>query len=229
MTRRVVTGDPVFDEGLAQGLVWQPALGMGFYPVQEDEEPYRNGAAQDYWDKYVGYARTPLGEAITQARVDLVRGWTLGPVVDVGIGCGAFIEAMCAAGATTYGCDVNPVAVTWLHHRGLWRSPWEGPVHAVSLWDVLEHLPDPAAMIANVRELVFTSLPVFACAEDVLTSKHFRPDEHRWYWSPDGLVHWMATQGFECIEHDQRETRLGRESIDTFAFRRVAAQQMEAV
>lgn len=212
--------DPVFDQWASAGLVWLPERGMGYYPVHEADEPYRNGGAQAYWDKYVGYARTPRGEAINEARVDLVRGWTLGPVVDVGIGCGSFIEAMHAAGATAYGCDVNPIAVTWLHHRGLWRSPWEGPVEAVSLWDVLEHLSDPAAMLANVRRFAFVSLPVFSSADDILNSKHFRPDEHRWYWSAEGLIRWMGAQGFECLEHDQRETRLGRESIDTFAFGR---------
>lgn len=215
-----MTGDRVFDQGLRQELVWQPGLEMGFYPVKCEDEPYRNGHAQEYWDKYVGYARTPLGEAITQARVDLVRGWTLGPVVDVGIGCGAFVEAMYAVGATAYGCDVNPVAVEWLHQRGLWRSPWEGKVHAVSLWDVLEHVPDPAAMLENVEGLAFVSLPVFASGDEILDSKHFRTDEHRWYWSAAGLIRWMGQQGFECLEHDQRETRLGRESIDTFAFGR---------
>lgn len=220
-----MTGDPTFDAGLAHGLVWQPALGMGHYPVRAADEPYRNGDARAYWDKYVGYAQTPLGEAITVARVDLVRGWTLGPVVDVGIGSGAFIEGIHAAGGTAYGCDVNPVAVVWLHDRWLWRSPWEQPVHAVTLWDVLEHIEDPAVMLANVTGFVFTSLPVFASADDVFASKHFRPDEHRWYWSADGLIQWMGIQGFECIEHDSRETRLGRESIDTFAFRRIAAKQ----
>ncbi|GMV06724.1 MAG: hypothetical protein AMXMBFR53_29990 [Gemmatimonadota bacterium] len=217
-----MTGDDVFDAGLAQGLVWQPALGMGFYPVRLEDEPYRNGHAQAYWNKYVEYARTPLGVALTEARVDLVRNWAGGPVVDVGIGCGAFIEAVYAAGGEAFGCDVSPVAMKWLHERGLWRSPWEGPVAAVTLWDVLEHLPDPAAMLSNVREWVFVSLPVFEDPAGLLTSKHFRSDEHRWYWSADGLVRWMGAQGFECAEHDERETVLGREDIHTFAFRRVA-------
>lgn len=216
----VRTGDPIFDSGLARGFVWQPALGMGHYPVRETDEPYRNGGAQAYWDKYVDYARTPLGEAINQARVELVRGWTAGPVVDVGIGCGSFIEAASAAGVQIAGCDVSPVAVAWLNHRGLWRSPWEAPVPAVTLWDVLEHLPDPAAMLANVERFVFTSLPVFRDADHALASKHFRPDEHRWYWSVDGLIRWMEAQGFECLEHDARETELGREDIHSFAFGR---------
>ncbi len=220
----MLTGDVVFDQGLERGFVWLPEHGMGHYPVREADEPYKNGGAQAYWDKYIEYAATPLGEALTQARVDLVRGWTLAPVIDVGIGSGAFIEAMHAAGATAFGCDVNPVAVEWLKGRGLWRSPWDpdAEVGAVTLWDVLEHLVEPASLLARVQEYVFTSLPIFRDGTHVVGSKHFRTDEHRWYWTVDGLVRWMELHGFECVEHDDHETNLGREDIATFVFRRVS-------
>lgn len=214
--------DRAFRTWANEGLVWLPERGVGFYPVREEDEPYRNADAEAYWNKYAEYSRTPLGEALTAARVELVRSWTLAPVIDIGIGCGSFIEAMYAGGATAYGHDVNPVAIEWLAQRGLWRDPWdEGmSVEAVSLWDVLEHLSDPGALVGRVRCYVFTSLPIFTSGEDVLRSKHFRRDEHRWYWTVDGLIRWMAHHGFECVEHDGRETKLGRESIGTFAFRR---------
>ncbi len=219
----VTTIDATFRRWASQGFVWLPEHGMGFWPVREDDEPYRNGGAQAYWDKYVEYSRTPLGEALTAARVELVRGWTNGPVLDIGIGAGSFVEALYTVGGTAYGFDVNPIAVSWLQARGLWRDPWEPGVdlHAVSLWDVLEHLPDPGALLERVSGYVFTSLPIFESGEQVLCSKHFRPDEHRWYWTRQGLVHWMARLGFECVEQDERESLLGREAIGTFAFRRV--------
>lgn len=215
-----MTGDTFFDAEVAAGLVWCPELGMGYFPVQEAEEPYRNGGAQAYWDKYVGYAATEQGVRLTETRVQMVTEWHDGPVVDIGIGCGSFVEAMHAAGRAAYGCDVNPVAVTWLHHRHLWRSPWEREVAAVTMWDVLEHLPDPALMLRSVREFVFVSLPIFTDAEHIIRSRHFRRDEHRWYWTADGLSRWMLAQGFELVQHDTRESRLGREDIGSFVFRR---------
>lgn len=214
------TGDAVFDSGLDRGLVWQPELGMGFYPVREADEPYRNGGAQAYWDKYAGYAETELGRALTALRVRWVDRWHGGELVDVGIGCGAFVTAR---GRDTWGYDISPVAERWLRDRGLWRSPAEpGVVSAVSLWDVLEHLPDPAGLLMHVAAWAFVSVPLFEGPEHALRSRHFRPDEHRWYWTRAGLTGWMWRQGFELVDDSSFETTLGREDIGTFAFRRVA-------
>lgn len=218
--------DPLFQSMAANGLVWLPEVGMGYFPVQEEDEPYRNGGAQAYWDKYVGYSATPMGRALTRARTELVRRFdTVGSVLDVGIGCGAFLEAMHAAGWSAYGYDVSPVATNWLQERGLWRDPYQPgmEVQSVTLWDVLEHLPDPGALLERVQRYVFVSLPVFRDAHHVLQSKHFRPDEHRWYWTVPGLVHWMGAQGFHLLDSSRMETELGREDVATFVFQRRAA------
>ena len=91
---------------------------------------------------------------------------------------------------------------------------------AISLWDVLEHIPDFQALLANVREWVFVSIPIFRDAEHVLRSKHFKPEEHCWYFTRDGLVLAMKQCGFGLISASAIETDLGREDIGTFAFRR---------
>lgn len=213
VTPQPTASDPVFDAWRRDGLVWLPEKGMGFYPVDPEDEPYD----EDYFRKYQEYAATPRGRAITSARVDLVAAHHAGELVDVGIGCGDFIQAR---GPETYGCDVNPVGVRWLHERGLYRDPYHGSVEAVSLWDVLEHLPFPAALLANVRTWVFTCLPVFRDDRHLLASKHFRKDEHRWYWTREGLLEWFGAHGFRCVEESDSETQLGREDIRTFAFRR---------
>jgi hypothetical protein len=91
---------------------------------------------------------------------------------------------------------------------------------AVSLWDVLEHIPDFQPLLANVREWLFLSLPIFRDAAHVLASKHFKPDEHCWYFTRDGLVVAMNLCGFALVSESIVETELGREDIGTFAFRR---------
>ena len=203
--------DQVFLHAVQTDLVWLPERGMGFYPVIE--QPYD----QAYWDKYVGYADTDLGRELTQSRINLVNSYTKAEVVDVGIGCGDFIMSR---PVNTYGFDINPVGVAWLKERGLWRDPTGEIVFAVSFWDVLEHIPDPAAILDNVERFVFVSLPLFTGPEHVLGSKHFRRDEHCWYWTYDGLLWWMGEHGFECLEHCTPESLLGREDIHTFVFRR---------
>jgi hypothetical protein len=207
--------DATFHEWATAGLVWLPERGMGFYPVAE--QPY--DAA--YFEKYQRYAATPMGYAITAARANLVMRHALPrQLVDVGIGCGDFVLAM---GDGAFGFDVNPAGVSWLEERGRFRDPREHPVDILTFWDAIEHLPDAAAFVAAAREWVFCSLPIVpGDGPPPLDWKHFRRDEHCWYWTRAGLIRWMSEQGFECVEVNAMETLLGREDIESFAFRRRA-------
>ena len=73
-----------------------------------------------------------------------------------------------------------------------------------------------------MREWLFMSLPVFNDVDHVLRSKHFKPDEHFWYFTRDGLVAAMLMCGFKLVAESDVESELGREDIGTFAFRREA-------
>jgi len=177
---------------------------------------------REYFERFDRDAHTPLGCALMMARVEFVDRHHRGTLVDVGIGSGAFIEQRQAGGQTTYGYDVNPVGLRWLDERMLLLDPYKCPCNAISLWDVLEHIPDYRPLLANVKKWVFLSLPIFRDAEHVLRSKHFRPTEHCWYFSRPGLVFAMKQCGFELVSESNVETELGREDIGTFAFRRAA-------
>ena len=187
---------------------------MGYYPVTD--QPYD----QNYWDKYVGYAKSEMGRKITEARIKWVNQWASGlPVVDVGIGCGHFIEERVKTDPTL-GFDINPVGVRWLEDRSLLVSPYETEVDAVSFWDVIEHIHNPEPLLRNVRQYVFASIPIFRDASQVLTSKHFRKDEHCWYWTARSFPTFMGWFGFDFIGASRFETDLGREDIMTFSFKR---------
>lgn len=196
------------------GLTWYPERQMGYYPVRGAGSIYD----QSYFEKYCAYAATELGRQITTARVSLVdRYLPRGPLLDVGIGSGAFVE-MRQRGAPTFGFDINPAAVAWLMEKELYRDPMQ-PIEAMSFWDSLEHLTEPEQLLANTK-WAFITLPIFTGPDHVLASKHFRRDEHLWYFTRQGLIGWMRAQGFQCREHNTMETLLGREDIHTFVFRR---------
>jgi hypothetical protein len=199
-------------------LTWWPQIGIGWYPVEAGNEPYD----QEYFDRFDRDAHTPLGRALMMARIDFVDQHYRGPLVDVGIGSGAFIERYLAEGRSIYGHDVNPAGIRWLEERKLRIDPYRVQVPAMTLWDVLEHIPNYQLLLANVREWLFVSLPIFRDAEHVLRSKHFRPTEHCWYFTRDGLVYAMKQCGFELVSESTFETDLGREDIGTFAFQRAA-------
>lgn len=207
--------DETFRAGMMHGLCWVEELGMGFSgsaicaPSIYDER---------YWQNYEERAQSPIANALNAHRVEIVgRHVGKAPVVDIGIGCGTFIEAR---GGDTFGYDVNPLGVDWLQTRGLWCDPYAAPVENVTFWDALEHIHDPATLLANVHRYAFVSVPIFADARDVLGSKHYKPQEHIWYWTRDGLIRWMAAQGFRCVEHGTPESIIGRENIHSFVFAR---------
>lgn len=191
-------------------MCWIADCGIGYLPVTA--APY--DAA--YFEKYRGYAETPVGRLLNRARLTLVWRYWHGPLIDVGIGCGQFVESYHGA----RGFDVNPAGIAWLRERGLFADPLAERFDVATFWDSLEHIADPAPILANVRRFVFVALPIFDDLAHVLRSKHYRPDEHCWYFTAPGFVAFMAAHGFECLERNADETRIGREDIQSFAFER---------
>lgn len=198
--------------GWEDSLIWCPDKGMGFHP----REPI--SYEHDYWEKYLGYDDTPLGEALTAARKELVDFYYRGSVVDIGIGGGKFVLSM---GAKGFGYDVNKDAINWLMAFDRFCDPYSGPVSCITCWDSLEHIQNPENLINQVTDWVFVSLPIFENPNTITKSKHYRPGEHIWYWSDFGLINWFKTLGFELIEKNNMETDLGREAISTYVFRRM--------
>lgn len=196
-----------------RSLIWLEEFGFGYYPVDQSAAPYDEA----YFAKYEGYAKTTMGFALSIARTRLIeRHWPCGPVVDVGIGCGDFVERR----PNTFGYDINPAAVRWLLQHDRYWNPRIDPCQAVSMWDVLEHMPDFPDLLLNVQFRAFVALPVFENLDHVLRSRHFRPDEHCWYFTVDGFVRAMNELGWWKLETNWIETVLGRDHIASFAFRR---------
>lgn len=211
MTRKLING--LAKE--SRELVWFPERGLGFYPIDENTvAPYD----AHYFARYRQQASSEIGLALNEARIDFV-GKHIGREVllDVGIGSGAFVKAR----SNTVGYDINPKAVSWLkQYRSFCNPYYQHTARAMSFWDSLEHILDIERIISRVKEWAFVSIPIFTSAEHCLHSKHFRKDEHYWYFTHEGLVRWFKEQGFQLIEYNDMETKIGREDIGTYAFKR---------
>lgn len=198
--------------GLNNTFLWSEELGYGWHTAPAMN--YDSG----YFAHYQKLDATPMGKALTKARVDLVRKYTDPKYgVDIGIGGGVYVS--CSGGM---GYDVCTDAVVWLGRN--YRDPydkWYGPVSTITCWDSLEHIPEPEKLLACVGEWLFVSMPIYKDMQGVLTSKHYKPGEHLHYWTLAGFIAWCERQGFEVQEVNHAEEELGREGITSFAFRRV--------
>lgn len=202
----------LFSDEIRHGFVWLPEIGMGRYPVVRCHRPYD----AEYFSRYQAMADTDMGRQLTAARIQLVARHYNGPLLDVGIGAGQFVEVR----PDTRGFDVNPAGIEWLNQRGLWADLYGDRYPALSFWDSLEHIDRPDVAVAKAERFVFISVPIFESGDHVLRSKHFRKTEHIWYWTHDGLVKWFSEQGFRLVEHNIIESELGREGIGSYAFER---------
>ena len=203
---------------LNQGrMVWLPELDLGYYPVEAGAEPYN----QHYFDRFGEQAQSDIGKRLMRARCAMVSRHYNSELLDIGIGSGAFIEERANWRGDTFGFDVNPAGVEWLKARNLYRDPFgKEPVYAASMWDVLEHIEDFRPLLERVRHYLFVSLPIFAHADHACNSKHFRPDEHYWYFTRNSFVKLIQSLGFSLIEENMVETELGRADIKSYAFKR---------
>jgi hypothetical protein len=167
---------------------------------------------------------TSIGAELNRQRVLMVEKHTIKTkVVDIGIGSGHFIlmRDQLVQPNITYGYDVNPKGIQWLLDRNIWFDPWYQEPEIATFWDSFEHLPRPTDLLKQVTKFVFVSIPIFKGKEHILGSKHFKPNEHIWYFTRNGLINYFSRNGFDLVEENLMETELGREDIGSFAFKRI--------
>ena len=192
-------------------LWWSDELGYGWHsspPMQYSGE---------YFAHYQKLDATPMGGLLTKARLELVEKYTQAwKGVDIGIGGGRYVKESMGDGF-----DVSSEAVEWLKALEAFADPYAQPLHSITCWDSLEHIPEPEKLLAQVTDWLFVSMPIYNDMADVLQSKHYKPGEHLHYWTLPGFVNWCEAQGFQVMEVNHAESELGREGITSFAFKRV--------
>lgn len=173
---------------------------------------------EDYFDKYVKYENTDISKKLNNGRTTITSEFCES-ILDIGVGSGEFIKN---SKIKTFGFDINPKAIDWLKSNNIFIDPYQDDlkVDGLSFWDSLEHIPNPNALLSKVlkNQYVFISIPIFKEFPQIKNSKHYRPNEHYYYFTSYGLIHYMKDSGFNLIKLDDFETKAGREEILTFVF-----------
>lgn len=195
-------------------ISWDINYGIGFLNILP------RAYDEDYFKKYVGYENTATGRKITERRIAFVDKWHGGKMLDVGVGSGHF----CRSRKDTFGYDINPVAIEILKSHGIYADIKDNVFQAYSFFDSFEHIKNHDEMLLSMEKdtFVFMSIPIFTDMTHVLKSKHFRIDEHYWYFTSTGLLKYMTMRGFCCVDIDNFEIKCGREDILSFAFRKIS-------
>ena len=216
LTDKLADGDLTIWEKL--GIAVQTDL-YSAVPVPYDRE---------YFQKYRQYEGSPIALSINRGRVALIQKYCAdAEILDIGIGSGEFLRACDQVRKTrSYGFDVNPFAIQLLQSGDRFLNPYHGlpkSLGGMTCWDSLEHLTNPSALVSCLHpgQHLFLSLPIFADLRRIRESKHYRPNEHFYYFTDHGLVSWLEGHGFALRERSGFETAAGREDIYSYVFLRL--------
>ena len=140
--------------------------------VTFDSAYYATYYPEDYYSAESA-GRGPLNQAVrvlaryshARKRRLIVRHTARGPgrlrILDIGCGAGEFLAALPPAAFDRVGLEINPNGVAAARSKGVdvihgdirSLAPDTQPFDIVTLWHVLEHVPDPAALLAAIRRI----------------------------------------------------------------------------
>ena len=189
--------------------------------------PKTHGYA-DYRSEQPRYLRTFR----TRLRHALAHGPQGGRALDVGAAAGFCMAVLRERGFDTYGVEVSPVIAAYgqgelgfgdrIFVGTLADAPFAaGSFDLVSMWDLVEHVPDPVALLVRARELLAPGGRLVLETQD-LDSRfarllgqrwhHFKHAEHIYHFNPSSIRRLLAEAGFEV---DSLTHRYGGKYVST--------------
>lgn len=214
--------------------------------------PEREADALDelYQDEYAGFREDPVFQAAIRERLRTEfapRVPAGGRILDVGCGNGEFMAAAVEAGYQVVGTDISVPAVELCRSRGLnavagdfLTLPFEGTFDAVTMWDVIEHLTDPAAFVSRARSLLrpggYLVVKTPGVTDRMLTMVKVVPsmassilhEDHVQFFTTGSFSRLAQRTGFEGVEALRLGDMRGKRPVRSFR-RRLSRTAREAV
>ncbi len=184
-------------------------------PPRYEEAYFEGGRAQaGGYGNYGAQGDWRLEKAARQVReLGEATGVTSGRVLDLGSGYGYFRKALADAGFEHDGVEPSAHAREAARERFGFETraeiapDWQQRFDVATLWDVIEHVPEPADLLARVaaclapRGILALKTPNLRCPEARVFGPHYHSlkREHLVYFTAPSLVAVAFRAGFESI------------------------------
>lgn len=188
---------------------------------------------EDYWKSdnpkvrgYADYAReSALYLRTFEKRMALVAQWLpdKARILDVGCAAGYFLRVVQRHGHDVHGVELSPAiakeAIAALGAERIHVGTLDDAVAAmnyqpasfdlVTLWDVIEHVPDPQAVLRRIRELIRPGGHLLLETQNVASRwarllgprwHHYKHHEHLYHFTPATIRRLLADCGF-AVRH----------------------------
>jgi SAM-dependent methyltransferase len=213
-----------------------PACSLVYVTPRHDDDALHELYGSDYWNSsspktrgYAGYAEEePLYLKTFRKRARLVARFT-GPgplkILDVGCAAGFFLRVMQEAGHQVRGVElsreiarhaIEALGEENVHVGELAQLPHDAPrfesgsFDLVTLWDVVEHVPDPQSMLRRVHRLLKPDGVLMLETQNVDSRfalllgrkwQHFKHEEHLYHFNPSTVTELLAQSGFQVVHN----------------------------
>lgn len=184
-----------------------------------------------------GRQARPAPESDRRFRLFFDEGLPPGRLLDVGCGDGGFLVLAARRGFTVSGFDYDERVAAQARAKGLddvhamefsdfiaGRQPAE--FDAATLFDVLEHTPEPAWFLKKIKGLLKPGAHIAITLPNALRplpwgrEEHDYPPHHFTRWTPEALKGFLERSGFEVVHQDCDRLEL-RYLSDHFFFYRL--------
>jgi SAM-dependent methyltransferase len=217
------------DELLTQPLVRCRRCGLQFVSPRVVAsailDGYAAGADPEYVSQMAARVRT---FARTLTHIERLAGGR-GRLLDIGTAAGAFLKAATDAGWDAAGIEPNGWLADWgrkqygvcIHVGSMDDVPLEGPFDVITLWDVIEHTPDPLQVLGRVNTLLRPDGLLVVNYPDIGSwiaralgrRWPFLSSVHLYYFTRDTIRAALERTGFDTIEMRPYYQRLQLEYI----------------
>lgn len=187
--------------------------GLAFtHPVPEQLSAQYDSA---YFDLYRRRRKFRLARADARlGRIETIR--KPGRLLDIGCSLGYFVEAAIHRGWDAEGLEISPYAAREAQDAGLKvrcgvledAGYEDGSFDCVTMWDVLEHVPDPVGHMLEVRRVLADDGLVVIGTPDLghlafrlkkVKWRHLKPAEHIFYFNRFSIRKLFSATGFREV------------------------------